>query len=67
MDLTLTIFVEMKKNGKIYTKNQCANFPFIEETREFILTDILMDFDATNAYPSAIWDEKSIYRETETS
>ena len=29
-------------------------------------TETQMNFDATNSYPSAMWDEKSVYPKIET-
>ena len=47
-------------------KNQLSKLPALEKFREFTLVDVLMVFDATKFYPSAMWHENSIYAIIET-
>ena len=55
-----------EKENEIYMINQLNKLPIHIKLGEFISTDVLMDSDATSLYPSAMWDEKSIYPEIET-
>ena len=53
MILILMISAELMKK-KENKKNQPSKLPIHIQLREFILTDVLKDFDATSLYPSAI-------------
>ena len=57
------IIVEEKDS---YIKNQLGELPIHVESREFTLTDVLIDFGTTSPYPSAMWDEKLVYPKIET-
>ena len=56
-----TIEITMKKEEpNILTKN-LTNYQYIKKIQKLNLNDVLTDFDATSLYPSAMWDEKSVY------
>ena len=40
--------------------------PIHKKLQKLNLNDIMMDFDATFFYPSAMWDENSVYSKIET-
>ena len=40
--------------------------PIHKKLQELNLNDVMMDFDATSLYPSALWDEISVYPKIET-
>ena len=40
--------------------------PIHKKLQKLNLSDVLMDFDATNFYPSAMWDENSVFPKIET-
>ena len=47
--------------------NQKPNMlPFHKQLSKLDLNKTQMDYDATRLYPSAMWDEKSVYPEKET-
>ena len=55
----MTIEITMKKKElKILTKN-LLNYQYTKnyKTNRY---DVMMDYDATSLYPSAIWDENSV-------
>ena len=41
-------------------------FPIHKKLQKLDVNDVMMDFDATSLYPSAVWDEKSVYPKIET-
>ena len=49
-----------------YINEKQGEIPFHQTLSEFDLSHLLMDLDATSLYTSAMWDENSIYPETET-
>ena len=40
--------------------------PIHKKLQKLNLNDVMMDFDATSLYPSAMWDENSVYLKIET-
>ena len=56
----------MRKKRIEIVKNQLSKITIHIKIGEYILTDVLLDFDATGLYLSAMWDEKSIYPKSET-
>ena len=40
--------------------------PIHKKLQKLNLNDVMMDFDATSLYPSAMWDENSVYPKTES-
>ena len=42
------------------------NYQYIKKIQKLYHNDVMMDFDATSLYPSAMWDENSVYPKTET-
>ena len=40
--------------------------PIREKLQKLYLNDVMMDFDATSLYPSAMWDENSVYPKVES-
>ena len=56
-------------DGKERTKHinkEVNKQPVEKKLRKLNLNDVLMDFDATSLYPSAMWDENSVYPKIET-
>ena len=49
-----------------YINEKLGNLRIHKLIKEIELVDLLWDFDATSLYPSAMWDEKSIYPRIET-
>ena len=49
-----------KKELKIIKKNIINKLPIHEKLQKPNLNDVMMDFDATSLYPSAMWDENSV-------
>ena len=46
--------------------DKLSKLPIHEKLQKLNLNDVMMDFDATSLYPSAIWDENSVYPKIET-
>ena len=52
------------KNQEEGTENisdKLSKFSILEKVRESNINDVMMDFDATFLYPSAMYDENSVY------
>ena len=49
-----------------YINEKLSQLPIHQLIKQIKLEEILWDFDATSLYPSAMWDEKSIYPRIET-
>ena len=49
-----------------YINEKLSELPIHKIIKQIKLVELLWDFDATSLYPSAMWDEKSIYPRTET-
>ena len=48
-----------------YINKKLNKPPIHKNLQKLNLNDVMMDFDATSLYPSAMWDEKSNYPKTE--
>ena len=46
------------------TKN-LTNYQYIKNYKKSLDDDVMMDYDATSLYSSAMWDEKSVYPKIE--
>ena len=55
-----------EEDMNIYINEKIGEFPIHKLLQEIGLNDLLWDFDAVSLYPSAMSDEKSIYRRIET-
>ena len=55
--------VEEKEN---YINEKLSNLRLSKIIKQIELIELLWDFDAVSLYPSAMWDEKSIYPRIET-
>ena len=49
-----------------YINEKLSQLPIHQLIKQINLDELLWDFDATSLYPSAMWDEKSIYPRIET-
>ena len=49
-----------------YISEKLSQLPIHRLIKQIKLDELLWDFDATSLYPSAMWDEKSIYPRIET-
>ena len=49
-----------------YINEKLSQLPIHRLIKQIKLVELLWDFDATSLYPSAMWDEKSIYPRIET-
>ena len=45
----------------IYINNKLSKLTIHEKLHKRNLNDVMMDFDTTSLYPSAMWDENSVY------
>ena len=57
---------EDKKEKENFINEKLSKLPKHQLLKEIKLEEMLWDFDAVSLYPSAIWDEKSIYPINET-
>ena len=57
--------INIKEKDK-YINKKLSQLPISMKMKEFNRDDLLMAFDATSLYPSAMYDEKSIYPKIET-
>ena len=57
--------INVKEKDK-YINKKLSQLPISNEMKEFNRDDLLMAFDATSLYPSAMYDENSIYPKIET-
>ena len=55
--------VEEKEN---YISEKLSQLPIHQLTKQIKLDELFWDFDAVSLYPSAMWDENSIYPRIET-
>ena len=51
---------------KNYINNKLSKLTLHEKFKKLNVKNFLKDFDATSLYPSAMWDEKSVYPKIET-
>ena len=49
-----------------HINKELNKLPIHKNSRNLNLNDVMMDFDATSFYRSAMWDENSVYLEVET-
>ena len=49
-----------------YIKEKLSNLRLIELIQQIKLIELLWDFDDVSLYPSAMWDENSVYPRIET-
>ena len=49
-----------------YINEELSKLPIHQLWKQIKLFELLMDFDDTSLYPSAMWDKKSIYPRIET-
>ena len=54
------------KKKKIYINGKISNLRIQKLIKQIEITHLLWDFDAVSLYPSAMWDENSIYPRIET-
>ena len=54
-----------KKEPNTLTKN-LTNYQYIKKLQKLNLNDVMIDFDATTLYQSAMWEENSVYPKIET-
>ena len=57
---------EDKDEKERYINEKLSQLPIHQLIKQIKLDELLWDFDATSLYPSAMWDEKSIYPRIET-
>ena len=55
---------EEERTEHIY--KELNKLPIHKKLQKLDVNDVMMDFDATSLYPSAMWDEKSVYPKIET-
>ena len=56
-----------RKEGTKYIIIELNKLPIHKELRKLTLDDVMMDFDAMSLFPSALWDENSVYPKKETA
>ena len=49
-----------------YNSEKLSQIPIHMNLKQLDLNDTILDFDATSLYPSAMWDENSIYPKLES-
>ena len=49
-----------------HINKELNKLPIHKKLQKLDLNDVMMDFDATSLYPSAMWDKNSVYPEIET-
>ena len=57
---------ENEEEKEKYINEKLSNLELHKLLKQIELKELLWDFDATSLYPSAMWDEKSIYPRIET-
>ena len=65
MKITLTITEKMMWNKKNINE-KLSKFPIHQLIKQIKTDELLWDFDGNSLYPSAMWDENSIYPRIET-
>ena len=55
-----------QEKRNIYINNKLSKLTIHEKLQKPNLNDVMVDFDATSVYLSAIWDENSVYLKLET-
>ena len=49
-----------------HINKELNKLPIHKKLQKLNVNDVMMDFDATSLYPSAMWDEKSVYPKIES-
>ena len=49
-----------------YVNDKLNKLTILKKWQKLNLNDVMMDFDGTSLYPSAMWDEKSVYLKIKT-
>ena len=49
-----------------HINKELNKLPIHKKLQKLSLNDVMMDFDATSVYPSAMWDKNSVYPKIET-
>ena len=49
-----------------HINKELNKLPIHKKLQKLNLNDVMMDFDATSLYPSAMWDENSVYPKIES-
>ena len=57
--------IDQEKSTK-YNNNKLSKLPIHEHLQKLNLNDVMMDFDVSSLYPSAMWDKNSVYPKIET-
>ena len=57
-------YINQEERTKHINK-KLTKLPIQKKLQKLILNDVMMDFDATILYPSAMWDENSVYPKIE--
>ena len=57
---------ENEEDKEKYINEKLSQLPIHQLKKQIKLEELLWDFDAVSLYPSAMWDEKSIYPRNET-
>ena len=60
------IEISIQKEKTDYTNNKLNKLPIHENLQKLNLNDVMIYFDATSLYPSAMWDENSVYPKIES-
>ena len=55
-----------KEERTEHINKELNKLPIHKKLQKLNLNDVMMDFDATSLYPSAMWDENSVYPEIES-
>ena len=58
--------LENEDDKEKYINEKLSNLKIHKLLKQIEIIDLLWDYDATSLYPSAMWDEKSIYPRIET-
>ena len=66
MKLNLTITEMRMKKKKKYINENLSQLPIHQVLEKLCLKGLLWSYDGNSLYPSAMWDEKSIYPRIET-
>ena len=55
-----------QEEGSKYISEELNELPIHKKLQKLNRIDVMMDLDATNLYPSALWDENSVYPKIES-
>ena len=62
---SMEIIEILLKKKKVYNYNKRNKLTIHRKLKKLHLENVMMDFDATSLYPSAMWDEISVYPKIE--